>query len=881
MLMSLSGVLLIATAPEPAEAQGRCANVCSGDDFGACLWCERWEHYGWGTMAAGSALTIGGLAGAITLGQLCRGLESGGVGVAGDVGVSGEGGPPGDGGTPTEPEEERDVPRGRPTGGYYPEGEGGDEGASRPGVAEGESRGPSEAGADGPRRIGPVTGEPRAPAEAEGEARSTAAEPEAFRPAAPEGAAPPTGPMSDAARDRWNLLNVDGEGRIYGPGHQHMLNIDGDGNITDLSGRPVQQVTQDDISTRIQTYVDADGNEIRIDADGQAWRTTAIGGEERFDLPTSPQPRPNLSPDVALRWDLAGAGPNGELYAPDGRIIGRIDADGNMFTTDGVRVTGHDTPDGGRLQSFTTEDGHKWTWTDTGEFRPSRLPDGEPFRPMSSEEWRRLDAQRAPTQVEGEGGRISGPVGDGTLIEGGGGARHVAPPGSGDLSETGMAGGRTRVEGQDFDTRFPPGADTRVEFEGSEGRPTGPGGETQMHGGETRVEGAGETRVPAGAETRVEGGEARGAGTETGAEGGEARAAGTGADAEGGGARAAGTGAEGEGGAVRPAGAGAEGEGGAPRPAGADADSGSLVSSGFSRVMDAQNVQQLYNQHVAEGKSPEEAFALAVAQTGAGNLAGGTNPFGGITDPRLSAAAGALLPGGMANIIPDRAVENFVGTGYDALEAVSESLGASAASGELDTTALDNFAERVANRPNADPFAGYAQAAQLLGEETARTDGGNLISDLQQIYETGAGTEVLNESMSGFQQQVEQGQFGAPLQGLNDLASAASEVIVDPTTTVGQFVDDVRNIYNHGVGDGFWDEALNHTANVIKNTPVAGTIYDGYHQVFSGVAEQGVTGFASEMAEGAYALGQEAYDAAANSLADAANSTYNYIRSWF
>jgi hypothetical protein len=226
-------------------------------------------------------------------------------------------------------------------------------------------------------------------------------------------------------------------------------------------------------------------------------------------------------------------------------------------------------------------------------------------------------------------------------------------------------------------------------------------------------------------------------------------------------------------------------------------------------------------------------------------------------------------------------VENFVGTGYDALQAVSDSLGSSVGSGQLDTTALDNFAERVANRPNADPFAGYAQAAQLVGEETARTDGGNLVSDLQQIYETGAGSDVLNESMSDFQQRVEQGQFGAPLQGLNDLASAASEVIADPSTTIGQFVDDVRNIYNNGVGDGFWDEAAQNTANVIKNTPVAGTIYDGYHQVFSGIAEQGVTDFAGEMAEGAYALGQEAYNAAGDAVSNAASATYDYLRSWF
>jgi hypothetical protein len=225
-------------------------------------------------------------------------------------------------------------------------------------------------------------------------------------------------------------------------------------------------------------------------------------------------------------------------------------------------------------------------------------------------------------------------------------------------------------------------------------------------------------------------------------------------------------------------------------------------------------------------------------------------------------------------------VENFVGTGYDALGGERQP-GRHRRVQPLDTTALDKFAEGVANRPNADPFAGYAQAAQLVGEETARTDGGNLVSDLQQIYDTGAGADVLNESMAGFQERAERGEFGSPLQGLNHLASAASEVIADPSTTIGQFVDDVRNIYDHGVGDGFWNEAAQNTANVIKNTPVAGTVYDGYQQIASGIAEQGVGDFASEMAEGAYGLAEEAYNAAGDAVSNAASSTYDYLRSWF
>jgi hypothetical protein len=540
LLVSLSGVLLIAFgAPEPAAAQGKCASVCSGDDVGACIWCERWEHSGWGTMAAGSTLVLGGLLGATALGQLCHGLESG---EAGGAGVSGdgdgdrrsEGGPPvrsasdlasiiaglgltNSDGTPVDPEALSSR-----IGQMIEPGEEGRVAGDVP--TEGAEAG-EETGA-------------RASSDGEGGAEG--------------GPPPPRGPASDTARDRWNLLNADGEGRVYGPGHQHILNIDADGNVTDLSGRPVQQVIQDDISTRIQTYVDADGNEIRIDADGQAWRTTDMGGEERFDLPTRPAPRPGLRPDVALRWDLSGAGPNGELYAPDGNIIGRIDADGNMFTTDGHRITGHETPDGGRLRSFDA-DGQKWTWTEDGGYKPSKLPDGTPFKPLSAEEWRRLDAERAQRQAgagaDAEGGetRLQGgetrveapgetriPAGADTRVDGGEG------PGRGPGGETRLAGGETRVEGPG-ETRIPAGADTRVD--GGEGPGRGPGGETRLAGGETRAEAPGETRVPAGAETRAEGGEARATGSEGDAEGAGGRASGAGAEGDGGAVRATGTGA--------------------------------------------------------------------------------------------------------------------------------------------------------------------------------------------------------------------------------------------------------------------------------------------------------------------------------------------------
>jgi hypothetical protein len=836
LLMSLSGFVLIFASASPAFAQGGCQSVCMGEnaDMGACTWCERIEHgVGAGGMAAGSLLVLGGLGGAMTLGDLCHGLEQGGAGAPGNGG-----GQRREDGTPI-----------------------GDAAALTSLIA-----GLGLTNADGTpvdseslsTRISQLlqSGGERAPPGAE---EGSGAEGETFRGLSPEGG-PPQAPATEEARNRWQLLGADADGRIYDSNRQHILNIDANGNVTDLRGRPVSHIERDPGYGTINHYVDADGNRIT------STRNLGLVDMDTYKPVEGPKPTGpgQLSGEVAARWTAVGAGPNGEMRAPDGSVIGQIGTDGTMTTHDGRAISGTSFQEGGRLGWFNTADGQHWAWDEaSGQYRSSDLPDGQPFRPLSEAEWNRIDAQRAPTRAEADHPLKPGPLGAGTAIEGEPGARHLSP------EEAARAHAQTYV---------PPGQPPAAQ-EGAEGPR---GAEGAEDGSKTAIRGAGE---------------------------GEARAEGEGTRAQDTGARPAS--AEGEAPAVRPsaeptpAGAGegpraTAGEGDARAAAGDDATraaavpegetraaadqetgGGGLASSAFSRVMDAQSVEHLYNQHIKEGMSPGEAFSLAVAQTGAGNIASDLAPIPGVTNPLSGAALSSLLPGGMSNVMPDQAVQNWVGTGYEALSALGESIGTSAGTGELDTSAFDRFAESVANRPNADPFAGYAQAAQLIGEESARTDGGNLLGDLQQIYETGAGVDVANEAMTGFQQQVEQGAFGAPLQGLNDLASVASDVIVDPTTTIGQFVDDVKNIYNYGVGDGFWNEAVDNTANVIKNTPVAGTIYDGYHQVFQGIADQGVGNFASEMAEGASALGGEAYDAAANAVTNAAGSVYDYVRSWF
>jgi hypothetical protein len=305
-----------------------------------------------------------------------------------------------------------------------------------------------------------------------------------------------------------------------------------------------------------------------------------------------------------------------------------------------------------------------------------------------------------------------------------------------------------------------------------------------------------------------------------------------------------------------------------------DAPEGSRVHDAFGKATDLATFEQLTQQHIAEGKSVGEAMGLAGVQVAAGNAAAAS----GVVDPTLSMVAGSMLPGGMSNLLPDQMVQNTVGTSWDAARALAADVGTSLGSGELNTTAIDKFALHVADRGNADPFSGYGQAGALAGDLYARTDGGSLAGDLSSIVETGAGAEVLNESMADFQHQVDQGKHGVVLQGYDDIFNAASNLAVDPSTTVGQFVNDVKDIYNHGVGDGYWEDAGMHTKDVLDKTPIVGMVAGGYEAIAAGIGESGsVGGFVSDMSEGAAALGGEAVEGVAN----AGSSAVKYIKSFF
>jgi hypothetical protein len=898
--------------------------------------CEQVEHSP-GNVAAGSLLVLGGLGGTVALGNLCHGLEQGGAG-----GMPGDGGQrdsaytlpePGNlanflsslgftnsDGTPVDANsvsslydqylKDQQEGGGGPSKAPYLGGFGTQTGGSDDGEPGAEGRGPAVTEVEGPRALG-EGGEGTEPSRAEGET---------FRGQMPDGGEPPQAPTTDAARNRWQLLGADANGSVYDANRNHILNIDADGNVTDLRGRPVSGINLEDTPGAhvFNSYVDSDGNVIRSSFGGGLQRVeTDEEGHTRYqqtDLPEPKGPPQPLSDEARAAWNAVGAGANGEIRAPDGSIIGNIDANGAIRTFDGKNVIGTSFHEAGRLSWFNTADGQHWAWdAESGTFRSMQTPDGTPFRPLSETEWNRIDKQRAPTIAEADHPLPPGEVKPGTEIEGEKGARHISSElGDALRANTRMQPGQT-----------PPGAEGIPGAEGERGSesvrgaegPAGVEGGEEASGSKTTVgapkpdsEGGSETdseRIP-GTDSEGEKGVEGPTGEEgsKGTEGGEqpsgtktTTGAGTGATAQQEGARPASTqeGAP----AARPSAEPARAEAGdAPRPAAAPegdaraaADAtrtaadqtggGGIASSAFNRIMDAQNIQQRYEEHIAAGMSPAEAFSLAVAQTGAGNIASDLAPIPGVTNPLSGAALSSLLPGAMSNVMPDQAIQSWVGTGYGALNALGETIGTSAAGGELDASAFDRFAENVANRPGADPFSGWAQVSQLAGEESARTDGGNLLSDLALMRDTGAGVDVANEALSSFQQQVDAGAYKAPLQGINYLTQAAAEVVADPSTTIGQFVDDVKNIYNYGPGDNFWDESLDQTVNVIKNTPIADQVYDGYHQIFTGIAEQGVGDFATEMAEGAYALGGEAIDAGAKAVSNAAGSAYDYVRSWF
>ncbi|MEX2446012.1 MAG: hypothetical protein WD734_01630 [Dehalococcoidia bacterium] len=698
--------------------------------------------------------------------------------------------------------------------------------------------------------------------------------------AAPRGPAPP-----DDARIR-QRVGADGQGRVRDR-HGNVIALVENGRTVDMDRNPVtvyqggdpdgpargvlypdgRHVTYNEhgvplLEERIQTPVQASRDVLDergrvILHQGETIRTVDTF-EPRGVAEGAPRPGAarattgTHTAQVEAIQRTLGAGPEGELYGADGAVIGRVDDDLRTTDMNHRPITPHEV-EGGRVITWTDAAG-RVHGAGNEVIDPARAQsvapagaDGEPGIPRTVSErssaaiLERLgggtpgdpsltpyalragaaegaaaaDARGPAPGTPGDGTRVTAEDGDGTraTVEGGDGTRVTAEDGDGTRA-TAEGGDGTRVTAEDGDgTRVTVegGDDTRVTAEGGDGTRV-----TTEPGDAARVtaptaDDTGVTRVTVADDTPA-------------------------------------------------------------RPEAEVSQTGTAVQ----RALDFRNAQQLAEQHVRDGKSPEEAWALAIAQTGAGNYAQGMQPFGGVTDPRLGFAGGMLMGNSAAGaVMPDKVVENFIGTGYDAVRATYDAFtGDPDASG---ATALDEFGAQVLERENPDFMTGFARLSELAGEEAARTDGGNVLSDMQQIYETGAYEDVADEALDSFRERVAAGREGVALEGLNHLAEAAAETYHDPEATVGQFAEDTQRIWEQGIGADGWQEIADHNQRVASGVPFLSTVAEGYGQIGAGLGEAGVGGFASEMGEGAAALADEAYQAAGEAAEGALRSVYDYL----
>jgi hypothetical protein len=321
-------------------------------------------------------------------------------------------------------------------------------------------------------------------------------------------------------------------------------------------------------------------------------------------------------------------------------------------------------------------------------------------------------------------------------------------------------------------------------------------------------------------------------------------------------------------------------------------------------VMDAQGLIDSVQQDLAQGRGVGEALTRGVTTAWSGNAIGDAmgQGGGGVQNVSTTLLGSAMLPNGVNNILPDQFAANTMSTGLDAWSGIVEDGARSLGGGELSTAGMERFADGLAARPGADPFAGYARLGELVSEELGDADmsvmdmARNLGEDLQRMDEQDVFVEQALESASSFEQEVFEGQHGTVLRGLSQATRAAT----DPPTP-SQFAEDATNIgramYEEvtgsggaegGMGPGFWEEIAEHNNETVRGIPVVGTVFDGYAQVASGIEEGGVGGFSTEMYEGAAALADEgammaseqasaAYEAASQQ----ASAAYDAVARWF
>lgn len=195
--------------------------------------------------------------------------------------------------------------------------------------------------------------------------------------------APIPGPRDTFADARWREFDADGAGNVYDKHGNHLFTLRENGTAVDHDGRFVTPL-RNEIDGPVG-YVDAQGRQIAFDRRGRpevlrdrTWDESyprelgdaghpVDGLDPNFGWGPAREPAPDvtparatmrnsLTPTVQSRWSGAAAGPNGELYGPNGTVVGAIDQRGRMTTLDGREITGYRRV-GNRLASVRTADG--------------------------------------------------------------------------------------------------------------------------------------------------------------------------------------------------------------------------------------------------------------------------------------------------------------------------------------------------------------------------------------------------------------------------------------------------------------------------------------------------------------------------------------------
>ena len=612
----------------------------------------------------------------------------------------------------------------------------------------------------------------------------------------------------DRDGNRMTPIGPEGEGRRVAQGEaiSNRTPVVGrelpDGTLLDRDGRQIGQRVgfhQPDDGPPVPIYEDMSGQRINVGPERSADPSArSIGAGPSADVPMwdgttgrsvgGPVPlpeglehgaRPGLETPVRTEWDRVGAGPNGELYGPSGEVVGRIDSNGRMWTNEPTprEITGTRGGQAGRAPAFIDPD----TGAPLGG--PSSTPlESTPRGTTISDTPSAELLDRATGESHGGRGQPDlAPVGDGSAprrapapdyLEQGypqeqaadarsGGTVDPTAPEPAATVEAERPGATPRHGPETVEQERP--VDPRAETVDQE-RPVDPRAETvdQERPVDPRAETVDQERpVDPRAET-VDQERPVDPRAET-------------VDAE------------------RPVSpADAPTRTGDTSPAVADTapvDPGRPgTTPGLARLGDAAdlagNVHTNMTQH---GMGLGEALGVGASQTAVGNVAAAAAQEAGVglaqtpsalTNVGGSLAAGSLLPNGLDNLMPERMAANTVLTAYE---------GAQAAMSDEDGAFVD-FVNDVADRPGADPFAGYARAVQELAD----------ISEGR--HDTAASTTLgdhvaaAEESATEFQQDIAAGGGGAALQGLDHLARGASEAAADwprATTEIGNAVSEV------------------------------------------------------------------------------------------